>query len=160
MYRCYLPLKDELVVGVDDNRLELRAMGHQPQIILVTGGCVEGLHRQPAVDEGHDNTAVPWFFQTVNQADVAIVYTDAIHRLATYSDKVRGFGTLSRFQAFGALCPQRQRKRQSHNLCFFCVSKIIYSNNAECGEICHVAQSLYSPVHLISPCCPPCLCKH
>ena len=70
MYRCHLSLKDELVIGIDDDRLEVRVVGHQPQIAFVTGGGVKGLHCQAAVDEGDYNTTVSWFFETVNQADI------------------------------------------------------------------------------------------
>ena len=48
-------------------------MGYQPQIPLLTGGGVEGFHRQAAVDEGNDDAAVRDFLQPVNQTDVAIV---------------------------------------------------------------------------------------
>ena len=114
-------------------------MGHQSQITLVTGGRVESLDRQATVDEGHNETAISGFFQTVNQADVAIVYTDANHRLATYSDEVIGFGTLFRFQAFGALFVHSDKENANLAIYAFPVfarfPKIIYSNNAECGEI-------------------------
>ena len=89
MYRCHLPLKNELVISIDDDGLEIRVMGHQPQITLLTGGCVEGLHRQAAVDEGDYNTTVSWFFETVNQADITVVYTKTDHRLTAHTDEVR-----------------------------------------------------------------------
>ena len=73
MYWCYLTLKDELIVGIDDDRFEIREKGYQPQIPLLTGGGVEGFHRQAAVDEGNDDAAVRDFLQPVNQTDVAIV---------------------------------------------------------------------------------------
>ena len=40
-------------------------MGYQPQIPLLTGGGVEGFHRQAAVDEGNDDAAVRDFLQPV-----------------------------------------------------------------------------------------------
>ena len=75
MYRCHLPLKNELVISIDDDGLEIRVVGHQPQIPLLTGGGVEGLHRQAAVDKGHDDAAVRNFLQPVDQAYVAVVDT-------------------------------------------------------------------------------------
>ena len=89
MNGSHLALKDELVVGIDDDGLEVRVCWHQAKIALVTGGGVDGLHRQPAVDEGHDDVAVRNLLRTIHQADVAVEYPQANHRLSLDADKIR-----------------------------------------------------------------------
>ena len=58
----HLALKDELVVGIDDDGFEIRIGWHQTQESLVFGGEVNLLDCQAAIDEGHHNIAVPDFF--------------------------------------------------------------------------------------------------
>ena len=53
MNGSHLALKDELVVGIDDDGFEIRIGRHQTQITFVTSGKVNLLHRQSAIDEGH-----------------------------------------------------------------------------------------------------------
>ena len=88
-------------------------MGYQPQIPLLTGGGVEGFHRQTAVDEGNDDAAVRDFLQLVNQTDVAIVYTDIYHRLTADADEIRCFfmmhELLIKIQLFVMVVTSRRR---------------------------------------------------
>ena len=58
MNGCYFSLKDELVVGIDDDGLEVGVGWHQAKIALVASGKVDLLHRQSAVDEGHHDVTV------------------------------------------------------------------------------------------------------
>ena len=58
MNGSHLALKDELVVGIDDDGLKLRVRWHQTQIAFVTSREVNLLHRQSSVDEGHHDIAV------------------------------------------------------------------------------------------------------
>ena len=62
MNGSYLALKDELVVGINDDGLEIRIGRHQTQESLVFGGEVNLLDCQAAIDEGHHNIAVPYLF--------------------------------------------------------------------------------------------------
>ena len=68
----YFALKDELVVGIDDDGLKLRVRWHQTQIAFVTSREVNLLHRQSSVDEGHHDIAVRNLLRTVSQTDVTI----------------------------------------------------------------------------------------
>ena len=68
----YFALKYELVVGIDDDGLEVRVCWHQTQIAFVTSREVNLLHRQSSVDEGHHDIAVCNLLRTVCQADITI----------------------------------------------------------------------------------------
>ena len=68
----YFTLKDELVVGINDDGLEIRIGRHQTQESLVFGGEVNALDCQATIDEGHHNVAVPDLFCAICQADVTI----------------------------------------------------------------------------------------
>ena len=72
MNGSHFALQDELVVGIDDDRLEIRIGRYQAQIAFVASGEVYLLHRQSSVDEGHHNIAVRDLFRTVNQTDIFV----------------------------------------------------------------------------------------
>ncbi len=61
----YFALKDELVVGIDDDGLEVRVCRHQAQIALFFCGEVYLLHCQPSVDEGHHDIAIRNFLRPI-----------------------------------------------------------------------------------------------
>ena len=65
MNGSYLALKDELVVGIDDDGLKLRICRHQTQIALFFCGEVYLLHCQPSVDEGHHDITIRNLLRTV-----------------------------------------------------------------------------------------------
>ena len=97
MNRSYLSLKDELVVGIDDDGLEIRIGRHQTQIAFVFSRKVYLFHRQSAVDEGHYDITIRNLFRTVSQTDVTIKESKTNHRLATYTHEVRGLGMMNEF---------------------------------------------------------------
>ena len=97
MNRSYLSLQDELVVGIDNDRLKLRVSWHQAQIAFVFGRKVYLLHRQSAVDEGHHDVTVRNLLRTVCQTDVTIKESKANHRLATDTHEVRSLGMMNEF---------------------------------------------------------------
>lgn len=88
VYRCHLPLKEELVIGIDDDRLKIGGVGYQAQVALLTGGGVEGLHSQPAVDEGHDDITVTDLLLAVNETDVTVEDAESGHRLPAHTHKI------------------------------------------------------------------------
>ena len=93
----YFALKYELVVGIDNDGLEVWVGRHQAQIALFFCGEVNLLHRQPSVDEGHHDIAIRNFLRTVCQADVTVEEAKANHRLSLDTHKVRSLRVMNEF---------------------------------------------------------------
>ena len=72
MNGCYFPLKDELVVGIDDDGLKLRVRRHQAKIAFIASRKINLLHSQSSVDERHHDATVRNLLRTVSQTDVTI----------------------------------------------------------------------------------------
>ena len=97
MDRGHLALKEELVVGVDDDGLEIRIGGHEAHVAFVARGEVDSLHRQATVDAGHHDAAVGDLFLTIHQTDVAVEESEANHRLSFDTDIVGGLAVTNEF---------------------------------------------------------------